>query len=77
MCVIVFYPFPEKETREGMRNRKFPWSGLIQLKNMINALYSSQTGGTKNFYMGGTNFGWKAITDLSQRECTRQSMGQA
>ena len=26
--VFFFYPFPEKETREGMRNRKFPWSGL-------------------------------------------------
>ena len=27
--VFFFYPFPEKETREGMRNRKFPWSGLM------------------------------------------------
>jgi hypothetical protein len=44
---------------------------------MINALYSSQNGGTKDFSMGGANFGWKAIMDLYQRECTRRSLGQA
>ena len=31
--VFFFNPFPEKETREGMRNRKFPWSGLTIYNN--------------------------------------------
>ena len=40
--VFFFYPFPEKETREGMRNRKFPWSGLM-------ANLSLKTNGGVNF----------------------------
>ena len=32
----------------------------LQLKNMINALFSSQSGGKKRFYER-TNFGWKTI----------------
>ena len=43
---------------------------------MINALFSSQTGGTKGFQytIGGEQFGWKAITDLYARECQRREM---
>ena len=46
---------------------------------MINALFSSQTGGTKNFRYSkdGSMFGWKAIIDLYARECQRRETGQA
>ena len=44
---------------------------------MINALYSSQNGGTKSFSIGGANFGWEAIISMYRRECTRRSMGRA
>ena len=36
---------------------------------MINALHSSQVGGTKNFTLDGQNFGWQAIIDMFEREC--------
>ena len=39
----------------------------MQLKNMINALYSSQRGGTKSFEIDGINFGWRAIIDKIQK----------
>ncbi|XP_065887616.1 uncharacterized protein [Dysidea avara] len=42
-----------------------------QLKNMINALHSSRSGGTKNFLLNGSEFGWQAIIDLYMRECGR------
>ena len=44
------------------------------MKNMINALFSSQTGGTKGFRHSkdGDMFGWKAIIDLYARECQRR-----
>ncbi|XP_065903644.1 uncharacterized protein [Dysidea avara] len=50
-----------------------------QLKNMINALFSSQSGGTKGFRytIDGQQFGWKAITDLYARECQRRESGVA
>ena len=38
---------------------------------MINALRSSQVGGTKNFTLDGQNFGWQAIIDMFERECQR------
>ena len=39
---------------------------------MINALFSSQAGGTKMFTAAdGTTFGWKAILDLYSREYQR------
>ena len=38
---------------------------------MINALHSSQVGGTKNFTLDGQNFGWQAIIDMFDRECQR------
>lgn len=46
---------------------------------MINALFSSQTGGTKSFRHSkdGDMFGWKAIIDMYARECQRREMGQA
>lgn len=44
---------------------------------MINALYSSQNGGTKSFTKGGAEFGWKAIMNMYQRECTRRNSGKA
>ena len=46
---------------------------------MINALFSSQTGGTKSFRHSkdGDMFGWKAIIDMYARECQRRKMGQA
>ena len=34
---------------------------IVQLKNLINALFSSRDGGTKQFDFDGTRFGWKAI----------------
>ena len=50
----------------------------MQLKNMINALFSSQSGGTKSFCNDkGTGFGWKAIFDLYTRECSRRDAGSA
>ena len=43
---------------------------------MINALFSSQSGGTKSFCdENKTNFGWKVIFDL--RECSRRDSGGA
>ena len=46
---------------------------------MINALFSSQNGGTKSFQntIGDEQFGWKAITDLYTRECQRREKGEA
>ena len=46
---------------------------------MINALFSSQSGGTKGFRytIDGEQFGWKAITDLYARECQRRESGEA
>ena len=35
----------------------------LQLKNMINALFSSKENGTKQFNRGDCTFGWKSITD--------------
>jgi len=50
----------------------------LQLKNMINALFSSQEGGTRMFTAAdGTTFGWKAILDLYARECQRRDQGCA
>lgn len=37
---------------------------------MINALYSSQHGGTKLFKLNGTEFGWKSVIDLYTRHST-------
>ena len=49
-----------------------------QLKNMINALFSSKENGTKQFNRGNDcTFGWKSITDLYKRELARASCGQA
>lgn len=42
---------------------------------MINALFSSKDGGTKEFTMRNTTFGWKAISDMWKRECSRVSNG--
>jgi len=38
---------------------------------MVNALFSSQSGETKDFQntIGEEKFGWKAIADLYAREC--------
>ena len=48
------------------------------MKNMINAPFSSQAGGTKMFTSAdGTTFGWKAIFDLYSRECQRRNQGHA
>ena len=45
---------------------------------MINALFLSQNGGTKNFVdENGTSFGWKAILDMYSRECSRRDNGNA
>ena len=41
---------------------------------MINALFSSKTGGTKQFQREGRcSFGWQAILDLYKRELDRAS----
>ncbi len=44
---------------------------------MINALYSSQRGGTKSFEMNGINFGWRTIIDMFKREVERRNLGAA
>ena len=44
----------------------------MQMKNMINALYSSQRGGSKS-EMDGINFGWSAIIDMYKREIERST----
>ena len=44
---------------------------------MVNALYSSKQGGTKMFTLHGVEFGWQAIVDLWQRECSRREHGNA
>ena len=45
---------------------------------MINALFSSQDGGTKCFTNeNGTHFGWKVILDMYSRECSRRDNGNA
>ena len=49
----------------------------IQLKNMINALFSSRPEGSKQFQLEVTLFGWQTIVDLYQRECKRRSVGAA
>ncbi len=41
---------------------------------MINALYSSQRGGTKSFEMNGINFGWRTIIDMFKREVERREV---
>ncbi|XP_019853621.1 PREDICTED: uncharacterized protein LOC109582964 [Amphimedon queenslandica] len=47
-----------------------------QLKNMINALFSSKSEGTKEFIQQEVSFGWKSILDLWERECRRISSGE-
>ncbi|XP_074647588.1 uncharacterized protein LOC141903374 [Tubulanus polymorphus] len=42
-----------------------------QLKNQINQLWASQTGGTKNF-MNGVEFGWDEIKSMWNRETQRR-----
>ena len=49
----------------------------LQLKNMINALYSSKQRSSKNFTLNGVEFGWQAIVDLWYRECERRGKGCA
>ncbi len=44
---------------------------------MIDALYSSQRGGTKSFEMNGINFGWRTIIDMFKREVERCNLGAA
>ena len=44
---------------------------------MVNALFSSRAGGTKDFQFGGASFGWKAIEDMYARDCTRRTSGAA
>ncbi|XP_019856162.1 PREDICTED: uncharacterized protein LOC109584761 [Amphimedon queenslandica] len=46
-----------------------------QLKNMINALFSSKPGGTKSFLMDGVTFGWSSIIKMFERECERINSG--
>lgn len=43
-----------------------------QLKNMVAALYSSNTGKTKRFQYEGVNFGWGTIEDMFVREVQKQ-----
>ena len=48
-----------------------------QLKNMVNALYSSRQGSTAKAFQtaAGIPFGWQAISDLYSRECERRQKG--
>ena len=43
---------------------------------MVNALFSSQSGGNKTL-QNTEKFGWKAVTDLYARECQRWENGEA
>lgn len=50
---------------------------LLQLKNMIAALYASHSSGTANcFSMQDTKFGWKAIEDMLKREVERMKKNE-
>ena len=50
----------------------------LQLKNMINALFSSRwPDGTKHFQLEGVEFGWQTIIDMYSRECDRRNKGAA
>ena len=42
---------------------------------MINALFSSRSGGTKSFVLDGVTFGWNSVTKMFERECQRISNG--
>lgn len=42
---------------------------------MINALFSSQPGGTKSFILDGISFGWNPIRSMYERECRRVGNG--
>lgn len=45
---------------------------------MINALYASKVGGSRNFQKADEiSFGWKTIVDLYTRECHRRDSGEA
>ena len=44
---------------------------------MINALFASQSGGTRMLLRTGQEFGWQAIIDLYKRECVRRDSGHA
>ena len=48
---------------------------LVWLKNMIAALYSSKTNGTKDLCKSGVSFGWKAIEDVFQADMKRAKSG--
>ena len=47
-----------------------------QLKNLIAALYSSQSNGSNSFEFDGTKFGWHAIIDMFNREKLRAENGE-
>ena len=42
---------------------------------MINALFSSRSGGTKSFVLDCVTFGWNAVKMMFDRECQRISTG--
>ena len=44
---------------------------------MINALFSSRDGGTKQFQYEGVAFGWKAIEEMYAQECSKRTTGHA
>uniref|UniRef100_A0A1X7V092 Uncharacterized protein n=1 Tax=Amphimedon queenslandica TaxID=400682 RepID=A0A1X7V092_AMPQE len=46
-----------------------------QLKNMIAALYSSRSAGTKDFTLGGTRFGWSSIESVYRSNLYRAQNG--
>ena len=59
-----------------MINWKLPWLFFIyQLKNMIAALYSSRTGGTKEFKRKGSTFGWFSIESVYRSDLYRAKNG--
>ena len=50
---------------------------LLQLRNMIAALYASKSSGRANcFSIQGTKFGWKAIEDMLKREVERMKKNE-
>jgi len=50
---------------------KLRFSYTFQLKNMVAALHSSRSQGTKSFQRNGITFGWETIQDMWERDLKR------
>lgn len=48
---------------------------MVQLKNMVSALFQSRIGGTRLFKIRDCTFGWAVIEDMYSREVARMNSG--